>query len=153
MLTNSDIGPWSKFAGKIKRRGAATTAIYFRLIHRTTSQKSETDSSLENRARQRERGVGAALSETRASCWSCSRTPPPSLRVCFHRRCATTSSAQAFFKMEGYIEEVGVRHRHGTGVADIHVNENASSNGRMHGEASIREVSVIFPAPRSVVFL
>ena len=52
--------------------------------------------------------------------------------------------------MEGYTEGVGVRHRHAVGVADIHLDEKAGGNGRTHGEASIREVSVyFFSAPRN----
>lgn len=54
--------------------------------------------------------------------------------------------------MEGYTEGVGVRHRHAVGVADIHLNEKAGGNGRTHGEASIREVSVYFSAPRNAFF-
>lgn len=54
--------------------------------------------------------------------------------------------------MEGYTEEVGVRHRHAVGVADIHLDENASSNERTHGEASMREVSVYFTAPWNAFF-
>lgn len=46
--------------------------------------------------------------------------------------------------MEGYTDGVGVHHRHAPHVTDIQLNENASSNGRVHGEGTIREVGVMF---------